>query len=156
MMTIYDLFETADFDPWHLDMADSLGNSFLYMDERFVPVPYQSHLMILSNLFGIGLPSQRDFKARMLVCDQLNALASQHSIVQGTFSPPRRNCKCTMGLVGPGASVRTAYAAFRRRWPDLLAQLDSISYDIQNQDGIRIESDYIEGSKIDRKFGKRF
>jgi hypothetical protein len=144
------LLET--FDPLKVEHYQA---SFLYVDGDFVPVNYQSHAEALAKVFKVAMPPRNQDAERMAVLDHLNADAAKRGIVQGSFTPPLRGVFCSMALLGTLPAMRAAYGAFRTRYPDLLAQLDKLAYDVVNQHGKRVKSDFIEGVKIDRMFGAR-
>jgi hypothetical protein len=129
--------------------------SFLYVDGSFVPVNYQAHAEALAQVFNEVMPSRNHYIERLATLDRLNVEATQRGIVQGSFTPPMHGVFCSMSLFGTMAAMRAAYRAFRKLYPDLLAQLDKLAYDVVDHDGTRIKSDFIEGAKIDRLFGKR-
>jgi hypothetical protein len=150
-MLCCEILET--FDPMRLEHSMA---SFLYVNGSFIAVPFQSHLDALGASAGVAVPGfGNDGQQRMEVYDQLNAYAAQNGIVQGGFTPGGRHLKTSMTLRGTLAACRKAFAAFRASYPDLIADLSAVSYDILAQDGTRIDSGFIEDAQIDRKFGRR-
>jgi hypothetical protein len=152
-MRYLELFE-ADYDPLKTQHSVS---SFLYKDGQFIAVPYQSHLDILGREFGVPVPSWKDDNdQRMQTLEQLTRLAVQQGVVQGLFQPGGPDLKTYLDLRGSLNACRQAFAAFRSAYPDLMAKVDAVSYDILDASGNRVESDVIESKKIDRKFGRRY
>jgi hypothetical protein len=152
-MRYLELFE-ADYDPLKTQHSVS---SFLYKDGQFIAVPYQSHLDVLGRVFDVAVPPWNDDSdARMEAFDQLTCMAVQSGVVQGLFQPGIGDQKTYLDLRGSLKACRQAFAAFRATYPNLMARVDAVSYDLLDPDGKRIESDIIEGKNIDRKFGRRY
>lgn len=146
----------ADFDPTKTDKG---AVSFLFIDDKFVAVPYQHHLDALGQYFKVQVPSSNDWGIRADIYDKLNALAAQHGVVQGDYSEARKIGEtfypAHMGLKGTLVACRKAFRAFRAQYPELMKQVDVLGYDIIDETGHRIKEDVIRDSQIDRMFGRR-
>jgi hypothetical protein len=128
----------------------------LFIDGEFMQVPYQSHKKILAKHLGLPYPDVNDHRAFIGFLDDLNGLIARRGIVEGSYTRPAKTLRSSLGMVGTLPAMRRVWTAFRARWPDRLALIEAVSYDVLDAvTGKTIESDFIEGSKIDRKFGRR-
>jgi ADP-Ribosyltransferase in polyvalent proteins len=141
-----------DYDPLKVERFKA---SFIFHDGKFIPVPYQQHLNVLGRLFNQDIPDWRDWGSRAPVYDALQQVAVKHHIVQGEFQPGGQNLKSILTLIGTLKDCRTAYAAFRQRWPELLVQVSVVSLVTLDAHGKKVADQWLEDTKIDRKLGNR-
>jgi len=139
-----------DYDPTIVERSCS---SFVWVNGKFNPVAYQSHSKFIAELAGVERPnSSEQFVA-------LNAFVAKNGIVRGVFQPSQQSkfskLASYLNLEGSTKAIRTCYNAFKKDYPELIANLDELYYDALGPDGHRLVSKRLEGNQIDRTFGRR-
>lgn len=153
-MKCAELFET--YDPLSTERQKA---AFLFMDDKFLAVPYQQHLETLSQLLGIAVPHRNDWHNREKWYDDLNALAAQRGYVQGDYMPGVKGAYSSlitsMMLKGTLPACRKAFAAFKAMYPRQIEQVEWVSLEVIGKDGKRASASDLRGNQIDRRLGRR-
>jgi hypothetical protein len=143
------------YDPTMMDGGAT--SSFVWVNGEFHRVPYQSHVKFISKLAGVERPPGYD--AELAFLKAMDQYVAKAGIVKGVFQPGAKSnfstLKSYLNLEGTPKAIRACYAAFKQHYPDLIIGLDDLYYDALGPDGVRLNSKRLEGTQIDRKFGRR-